>query len=255
MQDPLAQGRYFAQYDRDADALPYLEQAVQQYPTSLEAWVLLSNARSVLRNFFKADAAANQALSLGSQSLEALCAKARALGGLRQFQPAFGMVDRALQINPRSELSLVVKSNIFAEAWKLNKDKRQLSQGIQLCDSALQFAPNYIYALTSKSRLLAYAGRTKDALAVARAAFEMHPNSLLTQATLSLCFTVAHNFSEAMRIAEGMIAQSPGDFRGWVTRGAIFSEMGQRGRSRSDWMHAAELNPENPELLEEARAI
>lgn len=42
----------------------FFEQAVKQYPTSAEAWILLSNTRSTLRNFNKADYAANQALKL-----------------------------------------------------------------------------------------------------------------------------------------------------------------------------------------------
>lgn len=184
-----------------------------------------------------------------------MCAKARVLGGQRQFRPAFATIDRALQINPRSKLALVVKSNILAEQWKFNKDTKFLTQGIQLCDSVLQLTPDYVYALTSKSRHLMYTGRYDDGLDVALRAVEIHPNSILTQATLSACYTAIHDFSEAMRIAEHLIAQSPNDFRGWMARGAIYSEMGQRARSRADWMQAAKVNPENPDLIAEARGI
>lgn len=248
MIDPVQRGRELREQDKDAEALQVLRQAVAQFPQSLDAWVMFSQCSIALSHMQEALQASDRALAIDPRSVSALACKVRALCGLQRVEEAPPICEQALAIDPNSPPALVAKSKVLATLG-------QFDAALALLDRVLGQNLLYMDAIAQKSGILMQMGRSQEALMVARGAYNAKPQSVFAQTVYGLGLLGVHQFDEAMKMAEMGITTSPTDPRPWTLKGAIYSERGQMRQSKDAWARAAQLDPTDASLQEEARAV
>jgi tetratricopeptide (TPR) repeat protein len=230
--DPLQAARDLFLREKTASALPYAQQAVQLYPTSVEAWMLLS--RLLVKPEDKLGAV-ERALALAPDSAEVWGYKSRVLVSLRRPQEAREAWERSLAIDSKSvdgHLGEVRYLFILGQA----------ASALPILDEALALGPiPDLYA--AKVGALSLLGRNDEAFAVATASTLMFPNSAKAHTELAMACFQLNQYRSGVTEADKALAITSESADAWAARGWNLGGQGFIAEALQAFDRAIALDP------------
>lgn len=256
---------------RAGEAVPHLEAAAQQEPSSIEVKIALA------RGYVAADLI-DKAMPLYEDvdvGLEApaadLLAVAVALIKVKDYAQANTFLDKALDRDP--ELSDVHYRRGFIELMNKNYEaslqhferkaamdpshvSTYMNMGIALQQmnknaeamktfrKATQMAPNSVAAWVQLGQAL-----SADSLAASQAVFKkalgLDPQSPAAKRGLAYTYLVQEQYPQAIGLLEAATQADPNDTQGWVWLGQALLNSGRHAEARNAYQRALKLDPSN----------
>ena len=181
----MRRGRMLLKQQRPADAIVWMDRALEYDPWNAEIFYQRGNARMALADFAAAAADYTQALNAKSDFADAAFNCGLALQRLRRFDEALDRYDRALSIKPGDAEALNNRGNVLQE---LQRNEEALAA----YEQALAVRPYYVEALYNRAVLLMLLRRTADGVAAYRNLLAIAPDypyaeGRLLQASMICC--------------------------------------------------------------------
>lgn len=251
-QDPgnsYEQGMQLFQQEKYTEALPHLEQAVQQYSQSFTVWSLYSRTLDKIGRFQDALDAAKKALALNPTYAHAWQSKGYALDSLKRPTEAISALDMCLQYDPGNIRVRHVRGRIY---FSVQEYKRALAE----YDACLKVEPDNAEYLTSKGVVLMSLKRFLDAAAVCDRRIALDPLSVPAWRSKAMCLHMYGDSksAEALQTIEHTLAIDPNDSQSLTIKGMILGDMTMFSQARELLTRAIALDPTNElaaELLTE----
>jgi tetratricopeptide (TPR) repeat protein len=222
--DPLTRARALYARNRHAEALALLDRAAHLSPRGLppEALALRAHTLNRLGQPAEALAAADRALAMRPNGIEALLARAEALLELRRFKEALTAAEHALDQDPTQLAGWVRKAEIHS--W----------------------LGEFAEMLVAAERALRLDGADMTALAVRGIALSGLHHTVEARQVLG----------RALAACDRALAQRADDGDAWIYKGAVLAWLGKYGDALAAYEHALALLPGLPSLwIDKARML
>jgi adenylate cyclase len=129
-------------------------------------------------------------------------------------EPGFPLCEQALAIDPNNTLALVTLSVKYwspAANGRSADPEGDLKRGDELVSKALSVDPNFAYALHWKAIILAFQGRTDEAIAEDELSLSLDPSIVEANVTLGNLYLRLGQFEKGMELIEKALRLSPRD--------------------------------------------
>jgi predicted O-linked N-acetylglucosamine transferase (SPINDLY family) len=181
----MRRGKMLIEQKRPADAIVWLDRALEYDPWNAEIFYRRGNAHMALGRLAAAESDYAQAISHRADYADALFNRGLALQRMGQFDAALGSYARVLAIKPDDAEALNNRGNVLQE---LQRNDEALTS----YDQALAVRPYYVDALHNRAVVLMLLGRPAAAVTAYRNLLAIAPDhpwaaGRLLQAALTCC--------------------------------------------------------------------
>lgn len=181
----MRRGRMLLKQQRPADAIVWIERALEYDPWNAEIFYQRGNARMALADFAAAAADYTQALNAKPDFADAAFNGGLALQRLRRFDEALDRYDRVLTLKPGDAEALNNRGNVLQELQRND-------EALAAYEQALAVRPYYVEALYNRAVLLMLLMRPADGVAAYRNLLAIAPDypyaeGRLLQASMICC--------------------------------------------------------------------
>ncbi|MCQ8894815.1 MAG: tetratricopeptide repeat protein [Methanolinea sp.] len=153
---------------RHAEALDLLSQALQEDPTSVQAWVASGFALGKLGRFREEVKACDQALALDPTNVEAWINRGFAMGKLGRFSEKLLCCERAIQLDPSNAQAWNAKGHTLGELGRFEEE-------LTCTEIATSLRPRYVGAWVNRGYTLLKLKRHREALSALSWALSISP--------------------------------------------------------------------------------
>lgn len=137
-----------------------------------------------------------------------------------QYQSAMGDFDRAVALNPKSEL-------YYNDRGILWRDLKNLDRAMQDFDQALLINPNYAISYANRGVILRTLKRPNEALTALNSAISLDPKLSYAYENRARLYVDRSNWQGVYDDANKLIELNPNDQLGYQFRGQAYLEVGQ----------------------------
>jgi len=181
----MRRGKMLIEQKRPADAIVWLDRALEYDPWNPEIFYRRGNAHMALENFAAAEADYAQAVKGRPDYADALFNRGLALQRMGQFEAALQSYARVLVIKPDDAESLNNRGNVLQEL-------KRLDEALASYDQALALRPYYVEALYNRAVALMLLARPAEAVDAYRNLLAIAPDypyapGRLLQAAMTCC--------------------------------------------------------------------
>jgi adenylate cyclase len=166
--------------------------------------------------------------------------------GYSRFPPE--SIKQSIQFAQRAKAIDDTLSDIYALLGSIYLIQRQHDKAIAEGQKSIQLGPNNASNHILLAQIMFYAGKTKEAVALAEKAIRLNPYCPNWYfGILILCYRQAERYEEAIDIAEALLDQGQKDggnlLLPHLQLAAIYSMMGQYEKARKHWEEVLLINP------------
>jgi protein O-GlcNAc transferase len=237
--DTLTQGTELQKVGKQAEAIPYFQQAIREQPDSYIAWTNLSEAQLETEHFAEALQAADQALARNLQYAPAWIMKACALNNLNRPEEAIAACNKALSYDPNLASAHTYKGRILANQ---ERDQEALAE----FDQALMIDSTSADALFYKAASLFVLQHFDEAAVIGNRLIILEPASPAGWRIKALALHLGPRANlEALQAIEKALAIEPNDSASLTVKSGVLDDMGRHGEARAVLKRALALDQDN----------
>jgi len=152
------------------------------------------------------------------------------------YQKALGYLQNARELSPKKQAILMEIGSVYLNSGEYDK-------ALEVLKEAYDLAPTYDDARIAYAVGAIYKGDNKLAEEILAPLNEQYggaiPSELLLQA-----YVKRNDYQNALKIAEALVAQDPGDVSRHVSLAALYLQVGERVKAVEELKRAIELNPQ-----------
>lgn len=225
------------------ESLSCLERVVALQPENAEAHNNLANTYRRLGRLGLAGIHYERALALNPGYAEAHSNRAFLLSARGEFDTAAAAARQAIKLNPR-----LVEA--YLNLAEVETSRLRHAEALRWLDALSSFAPQHANGLAARAQILRKLERTEEALACARQALKLAPNSAETHNTLGLILQALGLHDEALTHFDEAAAL-PGSVveEALVARANLFMESGHKEEAMAAFDRALLAFPNSMQVL------
>ncbi|MBK1640997.1 methyltransferase type 11 [Chromatium okenii] len=193
-----ALGTVLLALERQAEALPVIQRAVELAPHDSECLNSLGKALQSAHRIEEAMAYFTQALVLQPDYASAVANRGNALAQLGRYEEGLIELTRALTLKPHSAI-------IFNDRANVLKTLRRLNEALNDYVQALALKPNFAQAHNNLGLILQDLGRPEDALPHHHRAIELKPDFVKAKFNYVQCAQQLHFASDAANVRQMLL--------------------------------------------------
>jgi tetratricopeptide (TPR) repeat protein len=251
----LRLGQIYREQKRYAQAHVYLQQAVKNFPDSIEIqfnMMLVERDEGLLEDAFDriADIVRRTERANGSYSESEKQNRRVFLTNQAQISETLGRYDAEIKaltdlkaVSPNTD-GRIDRSIVDAYRAAKNTDK-----ALTHCEQALKQNPDSVPLRLAQADMLAEKGRVDDAIRSLRDLTKGAPQDLEVLVAMANIYQRAKKNDEALAIAESIIKQFPNDANAYFQQGAIYERQKKYTEAERAFRKALELEKDNPAVL------
>ena len=269
------------QSGNNQEAANLYNQAIQTDPTLVEAYVGAAACTMALGNLDQAQTIATQAIGI-NQSIEGVN---EILGVIyqnkRNFQQAIASYQKELDINPKSETSLLNLGLLLLQQGESAAAIKPLTRAAAINPSeqcSLLLAQAYQSVGNQKEAICEYqkidfskiqnkmipfnlglcllnTGRNIDAIEAFKIAIKLDESFLPAWGNIGTAFMKEGRYQEALPVTQKVIEHDPNNPTAHMNLGGIYKDLGNLDQALASTLKSLELNPANPDALNNLSCI
>jgi len=192
-------------------------------------------------------AAADAALGLDADAVDALVLKGAVLAAMGRRLEALAAFDGALSLNPGMLRALYNRALLLLELGKL-------TEAVEAFDRMLALTPDFAQGWINRGAALQAQGRLADALTSFDRAVTLKPDNATAWQNRGIALQAVGRFGEALESFDKTLAIAPDHAGGWHGRGSALAGLERSEEALAAFDKALTILPGNPEILQQ-RAI
>ncbi len=233
----ITRARDLSRHNRDSDeAITALTEVTRQDPGVIDAWFMLGNEYSRLRQFTRAIASYKQALALKSDYDLAVINMANAYRQLGNDEEALVGYERFMQLDPSN-------AQIRYEAAQILIDRGRLAEARSQLQQALKAQPSMAAARNALGVIALKNGDSAEAEREIRSAIALKADARLAHFNLALLAEQRGDVSTAVAEYKRELEVYPASYKAEFNLGRLYGQIGDVPAQLEAYRKAIEINP------------
>jgi tetratricopeptide (TPR) repeat protein len=235
-------GAVLAANGKTDDGFAQLERALQLDRNHVPTLIRQASMLMGMRRYEEALGVYDRALAVSPLTLDALNNRGAALRALGRVQEAVESYRRALTVDPRSFES-------FYNLGNAQRDLQRDEEALQNYDRALAIVPNHPEILSARGRTLVDLGRPREALASFNEAVASRPDFVEALYNSGVALERLGRAQEAMQRCDRVLAIEPRHAKALAARGNALLHLTRYDEAANAYERALEIEPGAVDVL------